>query len=153
MIRLSKKAIAAITGVSVVIITGSTILANLALKQEKQQDSKKVNPLDRGSNYHHYPISNKIATDTKLNNLIDKIEEEGSIIYLISEQKFVDNIKSYAINALKNTSAFAKTYLNYNFICNYKIKNTKSILVDLVWFENSSKIRYYDQFVLSLETI
>jgi len=153
MIKLSKKAIAAITGVSVVVITCSIVLASFALKNEQSQTQKKKQPLDRDSNYHHYPISNKIATDAKLNNLIDKIEQDRSVIYVISEERFKSNIKSIAVNALKNISAFSKTYLNYSFECHYKIKDTKSILVDLVWFEANSKTRYYDQFVLSLETI
>lgn len=149
MIKMSKGAITAISLTSAGIIAGSTVLANLAMKESSQQD-KKVNPLDRDSNFHHYTIVNKIAANTNLNNLIDTIKKDNVLIYCISEAKFLANFKSIVRDVLKDIPTFSQKYLGYTIECNYKIKNTKSILIDLVWYEPGNKTKFYDQLELVL---
>jgi len=151
MVRLSKKTIGLISAGSAAIIGGSTVLANLALKQEASHKGN-TNPLDRDKNYHYYSLLSKIRTNTKLKDLVDYVRDEKQLIYFINENKFVNGFKSIVQDALKATSTFSLNYLNYVIECNYKLKNTRSILVDLVWYEPNNKTKFYDQFELCLET-
>jgi len=151
MVKLSKKAIMAISGGSAVIIAGTTILTNVALKKEQGSSGWK-NPLNRGKNYHYYSILNKIQNNAKLKDLVDFVKEEKQLIYFINEKKFVKGFKSIVQDALKATSPFSQNYLNYVIECSYKLKNTRSILVDLVWYEPNDRTKFYDQFELYLET-
>jgi len=151
MVKLSKKAIMGISAGSAVIIVGSTVLANIALKKETGNSGWK-NPLDRGKNYHYYSILNKIQSNTKLKDLIDFAKGEKQLIYFINKSKFENGFKSIVQDALKATPNFSQNYLNYVIECNYKIKDTRSILVDLVWYEPNNRTKFYDQFELYLET-
>ncbi|MCQ3907886.1 MAG: hypothetical protein MJ219_04160 [Mycoplasmoidaceae bacterium] len=129
MIKMSKKAIGAITGVSAALIAGTTVAVNLLMKNEK--GAKTNNPLNRDKNYQYYSLINKISSNEKLNNLIGIQRTESSITYVIEEQRFIDNIRLIVQDALKEIPAFSEKYLNYVIDCHYKI-NTKSVLVDLV---------------------
>lgn len=150
MVKLSKAAIMSISGGSAVIIAGSTILTNIALKNESG-NNKWINPLNRGKDYHYYSLLNKIQSNAKLKNLVDFVKDEKQLVYFINENKFKQNFQSIVQDALKATSTFSQNYLNYVIECNYKLKNTKSILVDLVWYEPNNKTKFYDQFQLVLD--
>lgn len=149
--KLSNKAIAGITITSAVVIATSTVLANLAIRHTNPD--KPVNPLDRDKTYHHYSIIDKLSTHEKLNNLINFYEFEGNVVYFIDEQIFLNNFKSIITDTFKTIPAFKRNYLNYEITCNYKIKDTKSISIDLVWQEPGNKNKFFDQFILNLETV
>lgn len=149
MIKMSKKAIGAITGVSAALIAGTTVAVNLLMKNEK--GAKTNNPLNRDKNYQYYSLINKISSNEKLNNLIGIQRTESSITYVIEEQRFIDNIRLIVQDALKEIPAFSEKYLNYVIDCHYKI-NTKSVLVDLVWYEPGAKNKFFDQFELLLQS-
>ncbi|XQP55995.1 MAG: DUF5452 domain-containing protein [Mycoplasmoidaceae bacterium] len=150
MIKLSKKAIGAITATSVLLITGSTVIANVLLKDE--QGIKPIdNPLGRDKSYHYYSLVNKMAANEHLNNLITVVQSGSSIAYIIDENKFLSNIKIIVQDTLKQIPAFAEDYLSYSIDCHYQI-NTKSILVDLVWAKPDAKNKFFDQFELILQS-
>ncbi|MCQ3908132.1 MAG: hypothetical protein MJ200_00800 [Mycoplasmoidaceae bacterium] len=130
MIKMSKATVGIIAGSSAAIIAGGTVTANLLIKSE-YPERKNTNPLNRDKSYHYYSLVNKLSQNSKLNNLISMQRTDSGIIYIIEEQKFVDNIKSIVQDTLKSISTFARTYLNYTIDVHYKI-NTKSVLVDLV---------------------
>lgn len=148
--KVSNKMVGAIGGVSALVIGGSTILANTLL-QDEQAQQRNANPLNRDKSYHHYSIASKLANNSNINNLICLINVGDSIVYIIEEEKFVNNIKVLIQDALKDIPAFASKYLNYQIDCHYKI-NTTSILVDVVWFEADSTNKFFDQFELILQT-
>ena len=148
--KVSSKAVGIIAGVSALLIAAATVTANILLQDETGQ-SKNTNPLNRDKSYHHYSIVNKLASNDKINDLITMVKQDDSITYVIEEQKFLANIKLLVQDALKTIPAFAQKYLNYQIDCNYKI-NTKSILVDLVWFEPGAKNKFFDQFELILQS-
>ena len=77
----------------------------------------------------HLLRSNK---DLRINNLINFYEFEGNVVYFIDEQIFLNNFKSIITDTFKTIPAFKRNYLNYEITCNYKIKDTKSISIDLV---------------------
>lgn len=150
MIRMSKKVIGIISGSSAAVIGGTTVTANVLLKDEIGQ-KQNTNPLNRDKSYHHYSLVNKLEGNENLDNLISMVKEDDSVTYIIDEKKFVSNIKSLIQETLKSIPAFAENYLNYQIDVHYKI-NTKSILVDLVWFEPEAKNKFFDQFELILQT-
>lgn len=150
MVKMSKKVIGAITGVSTALIVGSTVAANLLIKSENGSIVN-PNPLGRDKTYHYYSLVNKISNNSKLNNLISIQKIETGIVYIIEEQKFIDNIKTIVQEALKSIPAFSQDYLNYIIDCHYKI-NTKSVLVDLVWYKQNTNKKYFDQFELILQS-
>lgn len=150
MIRMSKKVIGAISATSAALITGTTVAANVLIKNENGAKPN-TNPLNRDKTYHHYSLVNKIATNEKINNLIGVQHSDSSVIYIIEEQRFLDNIKNIVQETLKSIPAFAQNYLNYTIDCHYKI-TTKSILIDLLWYLKGAKNKYFDQFELVLQT-
>ncbi len=150
MIKVSKKVIAIITATTTLIIVGSTILANFAIKTNKHENINYNNPT-RGRFYHYYPIYNKIANNKLLNNLVDYSTSNNQLTYFINENKFLLNLKLMVIDALKNISVFSKDYANYDISCKYKIISSKKIIVDLVWnLPNNNKYKFYDQFSINL---
>ncbi len=151
--KMSSKSVAALTISSVVVIATSTVLANVLIKNNSTDPTKPVNPLDRDKTYHHYSLIDKLSTNQKLNKLINFYEQDGNIVYFIDEDLFLANFKAIVTETFKTIPAFSRNYLNYEITCNYKIKDTKSILVDLVWQLPENKNKYFDQFVLKLETI
>lgn len=151
--RISSKAMTAITISSVVLIATSTILVNVMIKENSTDPIKPDNPLDRDKTYHHYSLIDKMSTNEKLDKLINFQEVDGNVVYFIDEDLFLANFKSIVTETFKSIPAFKRNYLSYEITCNYKIKDTKSILVDLVWQLPDNKNKYYDQFVLSLENI
>lgn len=150
MIKMSKKTVGIITGVSAALIAGTTVTANILLKDEIGVKPNN-NPLNRDKSYHYYSLVNKISKNEKLNNLIGIVRSGSSITYIIEEQKFVDNIRQIVQDALKEIPTFSEKYLNYVIDCHYKI-NTKSVLVDLVWYEPEAKNKFFDQFELLLQS-
>lgn len=150
MIGLSKKVIGIISGSSAVLVGGTTVTANVLLKNETAEKTN-TNPLGRDKSYHYYSLVNKISQNEELNNLINIQRTDVGVIYIIDEQKFVSSIKFIVQEALKSIPTFSKNYLNYKIDVHYKI-NTKSILVDLVWYETESKNKFFDQFELILQT-
>lgn len=149
MFKMSKKAMGIIAGSSATIIASVTVTANILLKNETNKKDN-TNPLNRDKNYHYYSLVNKISQNENLNNLISSQISETGITYIIDEKKFVDNLKMIVQQTLKSISTFSKTYLNYTIDVHYKI-NTKSVLVDLVWYEPNAKIKFFDQFELVLQ--
>lgn len=150
MIKMSNKIIGVIAGSSAVIIAGTTVAANLLIKNENQKHII-INPLNRDSSYHYYSLVNKLTQNKNLNNLIGIQRTDQGVIYIIEEQKFVQNIKSIVQETLKSISTFSKTYLNYVIDVHYKI-NTRSVSVDLVWYEPQAKNKFFDQFELILQS-
>lgn len=150
--KLSSKAIGVISGTSALLIATSTILANVLIKNNPTDPVKPINPLDRDKTYHHYSLVNKMIGNEKLNKLINFSKQDKSIVYFIDEDLFLANFKSIITDTFKTIPAFKQNYLGYEITCNYKIKDTKTILIDLVWKLPSSNYKYYDQFALNLET-
>lgn len=150
MIKMSKKTVGIITGVSATLIAGTTVTANILLKDQIGVKPN-LNPLNRGKNYHYYSLVNKISKNEKINNLIGIVRTDSSITYVIEEQKFIDNIRLIVQDALKEIPTFSEKYLNYVIDCHYKI-NTKSVLVDLAWYEPEAKNKFFDQFELLLQS-
>lgn len=150
MIRMSKKVIGVISGSSAALIGGTTVTANVLLKDEIGVKPN-TNPLDRDKSYHYYSIVNKVASNPNLDNLITMVKGDDSVAYILEEEKFVTNIKNIVQDALKSIPTFASDYLNYKIDIHYKI-NTKSILVDLVWYLPEAKNKFFDQFELLLQT-
>ena len=148
MVRMSNKVIGIISCSSVAVIGGTTVTANVLLKDEIGQQIS--NPLDRDKSYHHYSLVNKLESNPNLDNLISMVKEGDNVTYIIDESKFVSNIKSLVQETLKSIPSFAENYLNYQIDVHYQI-NTKSVLVDLVWFEPNAKNKFFDQFELILQ--
>lgn len=151
--KLSSKAIVGITATSALLIATSTILANVLIKNNSTDPTKPINPLDRDNTYHHYSLVNKMMSNEKLNKLINFSKKDKTLVYFIDEDLFLENFKSIITDTFKTIPSFKQNYLNYEITCNYKIKDTKTILVDLVWKLPNSDYKYYDQFALNLETI
>ena len=149
MIKMSKKTVGIISGVSASLIAGSTVTANILLKDEIGAKPN-LNPLNRDKNYHYYSLVNKISQNEKINNLISVVRSDSSITYVIEEQKFLDNIRSIVQDALKEIPSFSDRYLNYIIDCHYKI-DTTSVMVDLVWYEPENVKKFFDQFKIILE--
>ncbi|MBQ0045825.1 MAG: hypothetical protein KBS35_02960 [Mycoplasma sp.] len=150
MIKMSNKVIGIISGSSAALIGGTTITANVLLKDEIGTKPN-TNPLGRDKSYHYYSIVNKIASNPQLDNLITMIKDDNNVTYILEEEKFLSNIKPIVQEALKTIPTFAADYLNYQIDIHYKI-NTKSIFVDLVWFKPEAKNKFFDQFELILQT-
>lgn len=150
MINISKKTIGVVAAISAVLIAGLTVTANILLKNENG-NKQNTNPLNRDSSYHYYSLVNKISQNERLNSLISIQEIDGNVIYVVDEQKFLNNIKAIVQETLKSISTFSKSYLNYIIDVHYKI-STKSILVDLVWYEPNTINKFFDQFELVLQT-
>ncbi|XQP55389.1 MAG: DUF5452 domain-containing protein [Mycoplasmoidaceae bacterium] len=150
MMKMSKKTMGIIAASSAAIIAGTTVTANVLIKNESKQ-KENTNPLNRDKSYHYYSLVNKISQNENINSLITMQRTDVGVMYIIEEQKFVDNIKSIVQEALKSISTFARTYLNYTIDVHYKI-NTKSVLVDLVWYEPGAKNKFFDQFELILQS-
>ena len=151
MVKVSKKVIMAISACSAALIATSTILANLLIKSNTSS-SRVEDPLNRGNNYHHYSICNKLQANTKLSSLVDFIKDDKMMVYIISEAKFKANIKQIIRDTFKSIPAFSSNYLNYKVECQYKINTPRSVLVDLVWYEPNSSYKYFDQFELQLQS-
>lgn len=151
MIRMSSKIIGVISGSSAALIGGTTVTANVLLKNENGEIVVNNNPLNRDKTYHHYSIVNKVMENEKINDLITIKQKDSGIVYVVEENNFIRIMKSIVKDVLKSTSSFSKNYLNYIIKCNYKI-NTKSVLVDLVWYEPSVTNKFYDQFEIILQT-
>lgn len=151
MINISKKAIMTLTGCAAALVAASTVLANALIKSDNGNTGK-INPLNRDKNFHYYSLTNKMSTNKKLSNLIDFSKTDKQMVYFINEQKFLSNFKSIIQDTLKQIPTFSANYLNYQIDCHYKIKDTKSIMVDLVWYEPGAKAKFYDQFQLVLQT-
>ena len=150
MISMSKKVIGVISAGSAAVVGGTTVTANVLLKNETGT-KQSSNPLDRDKTYHYYSLVNKISSSDKLDNLITLVKDDDSLNYIIEEKKFVANIRSIVQEALKSIPAFAQNYLNYTIDVHYKI-STKSVMVDLVWYEPEAKNKFFDQFELILQT-
>ena len=150
MIRMSKKVIGAISGSSAALIGGTTVVANVLIKDENTYKPKDVNPLHPQKEYHHYSIVETMASKVKLNDLITTVYSQTGITYIIEQDKFEQKIIGLVQSALSNIKRFSD-YANYTIQVHYKI-NTKSILVDLVWFKSSDTNKYFDQFELQLHT-
>lgn len=149
MIRMTKKIVGVISGSSAALIGGTTVTANVLLKNE-EGTKPNINPLNRDKSYHYYSLVNKISANEHLDDLITIIKDDDNITYVIDEQKFVSNIKTIIQETLKSIPTFAQNYLNYKIDVHYKI-NTKSVLVDLVWYEPEAKNKFFDQFELLLQ--
>lgn len=153
MIKLSKKAISAISISSAAIIAGGTVTAGILIKNNKssEEDKKTTNPLNRDKSYHKYSIVNKIKSNPKLSNLIKLEKSEDFFIYVIDEKKFTDNIKTILQEALQSINLFSANWNSYKLEVSYKLVNTSLIKIDLVWYLPNSKIKYFDQFELMLQ--
>ncbi len=150
MIKMSKKVVAVISGSSAAIIGGSTITANVLIRDENSLKPKEVNPLHPQKEYYHYSIVETISQKVNLNDLITTVYSQTGITYIIEQQRFENKIIEIVQSALSNIKRFAD-YASYTIQVHYKI-NTKSILVDLVWFKPSETNKYFDQFELQLHT-
>lgn len=149
MIKMSKKVVGLISGSSAAIIAGTTVTANVLVKDENSSDIKPSNPEHPGKEFHHYSIVDTIAKNDKLNDLITPLYSEMGITYIIQQETFENKIISIVQDALSNIAKF-KDYANYKIKVHYKI-NTNSILVDLVWFKTDDN-KFFDQFELVLHT-
>lgn len=151
--KISSKAMAGLTISSAVVIATATILTNVLIQNNSTDPTKPVNPLDRDKTYHHYSLIDKLSTNEKINKLINFHEQDGNVVYFIDEDLFLASFKTIITETFKTIPAFSRNYLNYEITCNYKIKDTKSVYVDLVWQLPGNKNKYFDQFILKLETI
>ncbi|MCQ2957141.1 MAG: hypothetical protein MJ233_04955 [Mycoplasmoidaceae bacterium] len=127
--KMSKKAIAIISGSSAAIIAGTTIAANLLIQNESGQSDQPDSPSHPSKNDHYYPIIKQLKDNEKWSNLIDIVRDGRSITYIINEDKFVANIINIVRETLDKILTFKDRY--YKIEVTYKT-NTKSILVDLV---------------------
>lgn len=150
MIKMSKKVIGAISGSSATLIGGTTVVANVLIKDENSYQPKPTNPLHPQKEYHHYSIVETMASKVNLNDLITTIYSKTGITFIIEQTRFEQKIIGLVQQALSNIKRF-NDYANYTIQVHYKI-NTKSILVDLVWFKASDTNKYFDQFELQLHT-
>ncbi len=150
--KINSKAMSGITIGSALIIATSTILTNVLIKNNSTDPVKPINPLNRDKTYHHYSIIDKMSTNEKLSKLINFYEKDGNVVYFVDEDLFITNFREIVRETLKAIPAFSHNYLNYEITCNYKIKDTKSIYVDLVWQLPNNINKYFDQFVLKLES-
>lgn len=150
MINVSKKLVGTITFISTCIVVGSTVLANLAIKNSNDENHN--NKTSRGESYHYYPIYNKIANNKLLNNLIDYSSIDNKLTYFINENKFLSNLKLMVIDALKDISLFSKEYTIFDIVCKYKIITSQKIMIDLVWAKPNNKYKFYDQFAINLSS-
>ncbi len=149
MIKMSKKVIGVIAGSSAVLIAGATVTANVLLKDEIGKIPN-TNPLNRDKSYHYFSISNEIKKTTNLNSLITVVPSQQGITYIIQEERFISNIKNIVQEALSKVSTFKDDYLSYIIDCHYKI-NTKSVSVDLVWYQPDAKNKFFDQIEIILQ--
>lgn len=149
MIKMSNKVVGIISISSAVLIAGTTITANLLINNENGSSDKPDSPTHPNKNEHYYPIVKQLKDNEKWKNLIEIVHDGRSITYVINEKKFVDNIISITQESLNKITTFKDKY--YKIEVTYKT-NTKSILVDLVWYEPDSINKFYDQFEIILQT-
>ncbi len=148
MIKMSNKIVGIISVSSAVLIAGTTITANLLINNENGSADKPDSPTHPNKNDHYYPIVKQLKDNDKWKNLIEIVRDGRSITYVINERKFVDNIISITQEALNKITTFKDKY--YKIEVTYKT-NTKSIIVDLVWYEPDSINKFYDQFEIILQ--
>ena len=150
MIKMSKKIVGVIAGSSAVLIAGATVTANILLKDEIGQVPN-TNPLNRDRSYHYFSIGKQVKESINLNDLVNVVPSEHGITYIIEEEKFLKNFKNIVQEALSKISTFKDDYLSYIIDCHYKI-NTKSVSVDLVWYQPDAKNKFFDQIEIILQT-
>ena len=146
---LKKKLINIITFSLICIIIGGTICGNL-LVNINRKDEPLQDLLNRGKNYRHFSLINQLKKEEGINNLVKVICDNNHYMYVISEENFRNNMKQIVQNCLKKINLFARNYLAYKIECNYKILSDK-INLDIIWFLSSNYVKYYDQFVISLD--
>ncbi len=146
---LKKKLISIITFSLVCVIVGGTICGNLLVSN----DNKNKLPhdlLNRGKNYHHFSLINQLKKEEAINDLVKITCDNNHYMYVISEENFRNNMKQIVQNCLRKISSFSRNYLSYKIECNYKIVDDE-IDVDIIWFLPNNYVKYYDQFVISLD--
>ncbi len=150
MIKIVKKKLINIITFSLVcIIVGGTVCGNLLVHNNNKNASPQTLS-NRGKNYHHFSLINQLKKEEGINNLVKIICDNNHYMYVISEENFRNNMKQIIQSCLKKINIFARDYLAYKIECNYKILNDK-INLDVIWFLSNNYVKYYDQFVISLD--
>lgn len=150
MIKIVKKKLINIITFSLIcIIIGGTVCGNLLVHNNNRNELPQT-LLNRGKNYHHFSLINQLKKEERINNLVKIICDNNHYMYVISEENFRNNMKQIIQSCLKKINIFARDYLAYKIECNYKILNDK-INLDVIWFLSNNYVKYYDQFVISLD--
>ena len=147
-----KVAIPMIAGSCALITVGSgTLIAYQLIDNNKSNklNTSETKPLNRGDDYIHYKLNEKLEEDNFVTQILDKKLDGDEWVKSINETKFRDYMENNIRKVLKNTKDFGDEIDQYEIVVNYVIQDGGKVAFDIVWTPPNELIHYYDPLLIS----